>query len=57
MKFYQSDKVINLMKTNYGLEYIQYQAAKMWNSLPDSMRTMTSFKDFKTAIKKKKMNF
>ena len=57
MKFYQSDKVINLMKTNYRLEYIQYQAAKMWNSLPDSMRTMTSFKDFKTAIKKKKMNF
>ena len=25
--------------------------------IPDSMRTMTSFKDFKTAIKKKKMNF
>ena len=35
----------------------RYQAAKMWNSLPDSMRTMTSFKDCKTAIKKKKMDF
>ena len=28
---------------------------KIWNSLPDSMRTMTSFKDFKKAIKE--MNF
>ena len=37
--------------TNYGLECIRYQAAKIWNSLPDSMRTITSFKDFKTAIK------
>ena len=37
--------------TNYGLECIQYQAAKIWNLLPDSLRTMTSFKDFKKAIK------
>ena len=37
--------------TNYGLECNRYQAAKVWNSLPDSMRTMTSFKDFKKAIK------
>ena len=37
--------------TNYGLECIRYQAAKIWNSLSDSMRTMTSFKDFKKAIK------
>ena len=41
--------------TNYGLESIRYQAAKIWNSLPDSMRAMTSFKDFKKAIKE--MNF
>ena len=41
--------------TNYGLECIRYQAAKIWNSLSDSMRTMTSFKDFKKAIKE--MNF
>ena len=41
--------------TNYGLEYIRYQAAKTWNSLPDSMRTITSFKDYKSV--KKKMNF
>ena len=34
---------------NYGLECIRYQAAKIWNSLPDSMRTITSLKDFKTA--------
>ena len=37
--------------TNYGLECIRYQAAQIWNSLPDSMRTMTSFKDFKKATK------
>ena len=41
--------------TNYGLECIRYQAAKIWNSLSDSIRTMTSFKDFKKAIKE--MNF
>ena len=41
--------------TNYGLECVRYQAAKIWNSLPDSIRTMTSFKDFKKAIKE--MNF
>ena len=38
--------------TTYGLECIRYEAAKIWNSLPDSIRTITSFKDFKTAIKK-----
>ena len=41
--------------TNYGLECVPYQAAKIWNSLPDNIRTMTSFKDFKKAIKE--MNF
>ena len=40
--------------TNYGLECIRYQAAKIWNSLPDSMRTITSFKEFKTAMKEMK---
>ena len=43
--------------TNYGLECIGYQAAKIWNSLPDSMRTMTSFKDFKKAVKKRAFKF
>lgn len=38
--------------TNYGLEYIRYPAAEIWSSLPDRMRTITSFKDFKTVIKK-----
>jgi len=41
--------------TSYGLECIRYQTAKIWNSLPGSMRTITSLKDFKTVIKK--MNF
>ena len=43
--------------TNYGLECIGYQAAKIWNSLPDSMRTMTSFKDFMKAVKKRTFKF
>jgi len=38
--------------TNYGLECIQYQAVKIWNSLPGSVRTIAFSKDFKTAIKK-----
>ena len=40
--------------TNYGLECIRNQAAKIWNSLPDNMNTITFFKDFKTVIKKMK---
>ena len=43
--------------TNYGLECIGYQAAKIWNLLPDSIRTMTSFKDFKKAVKKRTFKF
>ena len=42
--------------TNNGPECIRCQAAKMWNSLSYRMRTITSYKDFKAAIKKKKMN-
>ena len=38
-------------RSNYGLECIRYQAAKIQNSLPDSMRIMTSIKDVKKAIK------
>ena len=41
--------------TNYGLKCIRYQAAKIWNLLPDRTRTITSIKDFKTVIRK--MNF
>jgi len=42
-------------RTSYGHECIWYQAATIWNSLPDSMRTITSFENFKTV--KKKMKF
>ena len=38
--------------TSYGLESIKYEAAKHWNSLSDSIRTTTSLKEFKRAIKK-----
>ena len=38
--------------TSYGLESIKYEAVKYWNSLSDSIRTTTSLKDFKKAIKK-----
>ena len=51
--------ILNLPKprltTNYGLESIRYQAAKIWNSLPDRSRLITVFKDFKTVIQT--MNF
>ena len=38
--------------TGYGLESIkyEYEAVKYWHSLSDSIRTMTSLKDFKKAI-------
>ena len=40
-------------RTTYcGLECIRYQASKIWNSLPDSMREMKSVTGFKIAIKK-----
>ena len=40
--------------TSYGLESIKYEAVKYWNSLSDSIRTTTSLKVFKKAIKKHK---
>ena len=36
-----------LRTTNYGLECTRYQAAKIWNSLPDRMRRIISLKEFK----------
>ena len=38
--------------TRYGLDSIRYQAARIWNSLSDSLRVLTSLKEFKNTIKK-----
>ena len=41
--------------TNYRLESLQHQAAKIWNTLPDISRITTLCKDVETVINK--MNF
>ena len=38
--------------TTYGLRSWYYMATKLWNSFPDSLRTVTSHKSFKTKIDK-----
>jgi hypothetical protein len=36
--------------TNYGLNSFRFRAAKLWNSLPDSFRQISSFNQFKSQI-------
>ena len=36
--------------TTYGLSSFQYFAAKTWNSLPESIRTESSFNEFKNKL-------
>ena len=36
--------------TTYGLNSFQYFAAKTWNSLPESIRTESSFNEFKNKL-------
>ena len=38
--------------TSYELKSVRYTAAKAWNSIPDTMRTLTSTKAFKKAVRK-----
>ena len=38
-----------LKSTNYGLHSLSYRAAKLWNLLPNSMRT-SNFADFKKTL-------
>ena len=35
--------------TSYGLRSFSYHAVKLWNSLPDNVRTL-NFNDFKKAV-------
>ena len=37
--------------TTYGLKSWRFMAPKLWNSLPDSSRTVRTFKAFKNSIK------
>ena len=38
--------------TTYGLKSSRFTAPKLWNSIPDSFRTIRSFKVFKNTIRK-----
>ena len=38
--------------TTYGLKSWRFMAPKLWNSIPDSFRTIRSFKVFKNKIRK-----
>ena len=37
--------------TNFGLKSTTFIGAKVWNSLPDELRSMTILKEFKNAVK------
>ena len=37
--------------TTYGLKSWRFTAPKLWNSLPDSSRTVTTYKAFKNSIR------
>ena len=37
--------------TNYGIKSLSYQGPKIWNSLPDEIKTAQNTKHFKNLIK------
>ncbi|KAL9976578.1 hypothetical protein ACROYT_G013899 [Oculina patagonica] len=42
--------------TTFGLKSARYTAVKVWNSIPDTMRTLTSIKAFKKAVRQLTFN-
>ena len=44
-------EIARTKSTRYGTNSFRYQAAKLWNSLPDGARIVTSFNNFKHFIK------
>ena len=49
----RGNKIISIPKaktTTYGLKSWRYLAAKLWNSLPDNLRTIKDFRDFKRKL-------
>ena len=41
--------------TNFGLKFTTFIGAKVWNSLPDGLRSLTLLKEFVTSVRK--LNF
>ena len=51
----RGNDILKLPKANattYGLKSWRFMAPKLWNSIPDSYRTIRSFKVFKNTIRK-----
>ena len=51
----RGNDILKLPKANtatYGLKSLRFMAPKLWNSIPDSSRTIRSFKVFKNKIRK-----
>ena len=50
----RANDILKRLKANsstYGLKSWQFTAPKLWNSIPDSYRTVRSFKAFRTSIR------
>ena len=45
-------KLLKVNTTTYGLKLWRYLAPKVWNLLPESVRTIQTFTAFKNSIKK-----
>ena len=46
----RGSNILSLPKPSYGLNSFCYLASKLWNSLPENYRTMSSHKGFERLI-------
>ena len=47
---------LNVSSTTYGLHSFRYSASKLWNSLPNSLKTAPTTNAFKLAVNQIKFN-
>ena len=44
-------KVTKVNSTKYGITSRRYQAARLWNTIPNNLRNMDSYRSFKRELK------
>ena len=50
----RSDAILKLLKVNskkYGIKSLRYQAARLWNTIPNNLRNIDSYRSFKRGLK------
>ena len=51
---FRGDAILKLPKVNstkYGIKSWRYQAARLWNTIPNNLRNIDSYRSFKRGLK------